>query len=415
MAVTQYIGARYVPLFADPIAWDSTKEYEPLTIVTYQGNSYTSRQAVPRGIAISNEDFWALTGDYNAQIEQYRREVREYDDRINALNTAIDLINSQDVYIVIGDSFSSPTMDITWLPLAAKWLDCKFINEAQGRTGFNWAPSGTRTFYEQLVHANETISADDRAKLKGVICIGGINDILRDLQLGTNDYSTEGAFTSAIATIADYCANTFKVPLYYGLNSCGMTYRDGAAMPIAIRRANSVSGQPSTRGIPMPNVANHVMIYPDSGIFKDDNLHPNQSGCNLIANIVVDAIKGSGSRLYRSNNTYFSANKGNIHFEGKANINETGVLISGMNVRALEGSESRISETFTVDDLSGSVLMQKTMMICNRLRTNVVFKPNPDELLGYVAMRNDATIMISMTDNQSANRFVSGSMFISFF
>lgn len=76
MPVTQYIGARYVPEFAKPLVWDSSREYEPLTIVYTEGNSYTSRQYVPAGIDISNDDYWALTGNYNAQIEQYRREVR---------------------------------------------------------------------------------------------------------------------------------------------------------------------------------------------------------------------------------------------------------------------------------------------------------------------------------------------------
>lgn len=74
MAVTQYIGSRYVPLFADPVEWSSENTYEPLTIVLHEGNSYTSKQAVPKGIAITNEEFWALTGNYNAQIELYRRE-----------------------------------------------------------------------------------------------------------------------------------------------------------------------------------------------------------------------------------------------------------------------------------------------------------------------------------------------------
>lgn len=82
MAVTQYIGARYVTLFADPIEWSSTKSYEPLTVVTHQGNSYTSKQFVPVGIDISNGDFWVLTGNYNAQVEQYRQEVRAFDGRI---------------------------------------------------------------------------------------------------------------------------------------------------------------------------------------------------------------------------------------------------------------------------------------------------------------------------------------------
>lgn len=83
MAVTQYIGARYVPIFAEPAEWDNTRAYEPLTIVVYQGNSYTSAQAVPVGIDITNESFWKLTGNYNAQVEQYRREVATFSDRID--------------------------------------------------------------------------------------------------------------------------------------------------------------------------------------------------------------------------------------------------------------------------------------------------------------------------------------------
>ena len=74
----QYIGARYVPIFGrkdeESIEWDNTKPYEPLTIVLYLGNSYTSRQYVPAGVQITNEEFWAVTGNYNAQIETYRRE-----------------------------------------------------------------------------------------------------------------------------------------------------------------------------------------------------------------------------------------------------------------------------------------------------------------------------------------------------
>lgn len=89
MAVTQYVGARYVPLFAEPLEWDRNTPYEPLTIVYNNGNSYTSRQYVPSGTDISNEAYWALTGNYNAQIEQYRAEVKQYDARITANDSAI--------------------------------------------------------------------------------------------------------------------------------------------------------------------------------------------------------------------------------------------------------------------------------------------------------------------------------------
>lgn len=83
MAVREYIGARYVPIFDG--AWDNTKAYEPLTVVEYQGDSYTSRQAVPVGIAITNEQYWVETGNYSAQIEAYRQEVQAYNNRIATL------------------------------------------------------------------------------------------------------------------------------------------------------------------------------------------------------------------------------------------------------------------------------------------------------------------------------------------
>ena len=46
---SMYIGARYVPIFADPVEWDDEREYEPLTIVTHNGDCYTSKCYVPKG------------------------------------------------------------------------------------------------------------------------------------------------------------------------------------------------------------------------------------------------------------------------------------------------------------------------------------------------------------------------------
>lgn len=99
MAVRQYIGARYVPIFGrvgeESIEWDNTGTYEPLTVVLYQGNSYTSRQFVPVGIDITNEDYWAQTGNYNAQVEQYRQEVMTFNGRINQNADDIDALEAQ--------------------------------------------------------------------------------------------------------------------------------------------------------------------------------------------------------------------------------------------------------------------------------------------------------------------------------
>lgn len=91
---TQYIGSRYVPMFADPAEWTNTRTYEALTIVLHNGNSFTSRQPVPIGIDIANEDFWVETGNYNAQVEQYRQEVMGFDARITAAEQDADAAQS---------------------------------------------------------------------------------------------------------------------------------------------------------------------------------------------------------------------------------------------------------------------------------------------------------------------------------
>lgn len=94
MALNQYIGARYVPLITGE--WDSTIAYEPLTVVLYQGSSYTSICSVPSGIPPTNTSFWALTGNYNAQVQEYLNEVKrisnELENRLIKLNTMGDLL-----------------------------------------------------------------------------------------------------------------------------------------------------------------------------------------------------------------------------------------------------------------------------------------------------------------------------------
>lgn len=83
-AYNTYVGARYVPLFAGQ--WDNTKIYEPLTIVINEGNSYTSKQYVPAGVDISNENYWVLSANFNGQLEQVRTELTA---EINNVNTEL--------------------------------------------------------------------------------------------------------------------------------------------------------------------------------------------------------------------------------------------------------------------------------------------------------------------------------------
>ena len=90
MANRQYIGARYVPKFyegSNGNNWDSGKAYEPLTVVTYLQDSYTSKIPVPNtvGDPAHNPKYWAHTGAYNAQVEEYREEVRTLEEQVDEL------------------------------------------------------------------------------------------------------------------------------------------------------------------------------------------------------------------------------------------------------------------------------------------------------------------------------------------
>lgn len=93
-----YIGKRYVPILGrkgeDTIEWDDEAPYEPLTIVTYEGNTYTSRQYVPTGIPINDTDFWVLTGNYNIQVQTLNTvlPITEFDE-VNTVKSYIDAIN----------------------------------------------------------------------------------------------------------------------------------------------------------------------------------------------------------------------------------------------------------------------------------------------------------------------------------
>lgn len=101
MAVRQYIGARYVPKFFEgeggSSEWISGFEYEPLTIVTYLGNSYTSKKAVPVTIGTPNlnPEYWAATGNYNAQVEEYRQEVVEVIQEVGSVEEQIGVISGE--------------------------------------------------------------------------------------------------------------------------------------------------------------------------------------------------------------------------------------------------------------------------------------------------------------------------------
>lgn len=139
----KYIGSRYVPKFASPLAWSSSNTYEPLTIVTNEGNSYTSRQFVPEGIAISNESYWALTGNYNAQIESYRAETAAVAEDLDDVSGTVD--NHSTALTELSGTVTDNTADIVALETFMDTIDGKVDDLAD-----NYYGSSGNTNYESF-------------------------------------------------------------------------------------------------------------------------------------------------------------------------------------------------------------------------------------------------------------------------
>lgn len=99
----QYVGARYVPKIMGE--WNKALQYEALSIVTHLGNSFTSKVPVPSNIDITNTDYWVNTGNYNAQVEAYRKDTAQVKNDLN--NEIINRKNdTKDNILWIGDSYS---------------------------------------------------------------------------------------------------------------------------------------------------------------------------------------------------------------------------------------------------------------------------------------------------------------------
>lgn len=208
MATRQYIGARYVPKFYEnsnnTSEWQAGVIYEPLTIVTWNGNSYTSKKTVPAGIGQPNlyPEYWAPTGLYNEQVEQLRQEMVAIEQA-----TRLNSKPFKDKHIlIIGDSWaagyngSGPT--VGWTPTFIDTLECTADVDYESGAGF-----------EQLAQTNGSLHPG--YSLTGVLDFYSGNSYYAVIvQTGVNDinFSTSSATLSAamdmfVSKCKDYWPN----------------------------------------------------------------------------------------------------------------------------------------------------------------------------------------------------------------
>lgn len=289
MANNIYIGNRYVPIFADPVEWNNLREYEALTIVTYNGTAYTSRKRVPVGTALSNTEYWVVTGNYNAQVEQYRQEVvgvqnnlddlsDSVDTRFSSVNNSIDRLNLGTV-VCIGDSYlEGYTSDGNVTP----WGDylATMLNKSVGTTLRKYAKGGTgfgttseNKNFASLLTDSYTDIGTGADNVGAVVVIGGANE---------PDNLSVSLIENFITQAKTYYPNA---KVFFGYGSAFLNTTPYHMLNVA----NSYGSVKD--GCYMGNIAKFLSNY---SLYASDERHPTADGHKFIARQIYQCIIGGG-------------------------------------------------------------------------------------------------------------------------
>lgn len=302
----QYIGARYVPKFAEPINWNKANSYEALTIVTYLNNSYTSKKPVPPNIEITNTDYWAVTGNYNAQVEEYRQETialnnkleKEIKDRESADNILLKNINAtKDVnkteIILFGDSWADYTHDQDNVRIPQTLNSCTGMNVhnySYGGTGFI-VENGYMEQIDNFVSDNTF----DHTKISCCILIAGLNEY--------NPMTPKETFVTYLQNWVDKLRQYTDAPIYWFFdysmvndvrgNGFNRDYYDQLDYFIYI--AYNVR-----RKIHCQNMQGWVRFEKNKNYWNTNNYyHPNASGSEEVGLNIAKVIMGLTPTLYQ--------------------------------------------------------------------------------------------------------------------
>lgn len=357
----EYTGMRYVPVFADPPEWSSANSYEPLEIVIHQGNSYTSKTFVPVGIDISDPQYWALTGNYNAQVEQYRQEVLAFDGRITkntkdiaknandiaAVKTVADNLESHvgTEFIVIGDSWSdtdpSTTTYIKWPITFQKYTRMNIHNYARNGAsvvGSTPDPGKSGNFLGQVNKAIADTSFD-HSRVELIVIMGGVNDY----RSGRTYSEVAEAWSGHIASLT---AAFPKARIVSFLNYQIFLSRDEWNWTnLAKRIIRERSGCPI-----------HSMIGWVSGSqFIADKVHPNDAGYRQLCSNMIACCFG-GNPVFVSTTirkTVAGSDSASMEFIISEHFTEDAMIRSIQTINT--GVSSEQAFTFSLDNNTGLI------------------------------------------------------------
>lgn len=346
----QYVGARYVPKVMGE--WNKALQYEALSIVTYEGNSFTSKVPVPANIDISNKTYWVNTGNYNAQVEAYRQQTSQLENHLNS--EIIDRKNdTKDNILWIGDSYSvnynhKLPNGVRYMLNAKNWYEY-----SKGGAGFLGAWAGV-CFNDLIEQAKNEMSASQKEMIKYVYIVGGANDSsflwtqLKDKVVSTVQNARNSFPNAQVCFIFASCAYD--------------TYQDLFTKAKNMANDNYV-----------PCIFAMPYYYLTGAFYNTDNLHYTEEATNYIISVISGLLCGS---------SYIPTVAANLtnSFDGWKTKNQllasspTGVLkISSPYMMLSKDDEAPFSK-----DQYGNTILLKSMPISDTART--VFPLTPTRL-----------------------------------
>lgn len=338
----QYVGARYVPKVMGE--WNKALQYEALSIVTYAGNSFTSKVPVPANIDISNKTYWINTGNYNAQVEAYRQQTSQLENHLNS--EIIDRKNdTKDNILWIGDSYSvnynhKLPNGVRYMLNAKNWYEY-----SKGGAGFAGAWAGA-SFNDLIEQAKNEMSASQKEMIKHVYIVGGAND---------SSFDWTNLKTKVVSTVQN-ARNSFpNAEVCFIFASCAYdTYQDLFTKTKNMANDNYV-----------PCIFAMPYYYLTGAFYNTDNLHFTEEATNYIISVISNLLCGS------SYIPTVAANLSKACFEGWKTNNQlqisapTGTLkISAPYIMLSKDN----TEAFSKDQYNNTILL-KSVPISDANRT----------------------------------------------
>lgn len=337
----QYVGARYVPKIMGQ--WNKALQYEALSVVTYMGNSFTSKVPVPANIDISNENYWVNTGNYNAQVEAYRKETAQLSNNLNDEITARKNADKDNI-LWIGDSYSVNYSHK--LPNGVRdMLNAKnWYEYSKGGAGFAGAWAGA-SFNDLIEEAKNDMSASQKEMIKYVYIVGGAND---------SSFTWTNLKPKVISTVNN-ARNSFpNAQVCFIFASCAYT----TFLDLLTKTKNM------SNDIIVPCLFAMPYYYLSGSFYNTDNLHYSEEATNYIISVISNLICGSSYIPTVTTNlakTCFEGWKTNNKLQVTAT---TGILKISTPYLMLSKS---VQEDFETDQY-GSTILLKSVPISDNAR-----------------------------------------------